>query len=302
MNIKQKKSDQKNKELMDTQEWYFLERHVFHKPVYYHPHWHDFMELLFVRKGFLQITLRNTMLTIKEKELFVVMPGELHSTYCGDELIEYDKIQFDLNVFQNLIHDSKELSMIYTYLFNYWAPKHFLCGCEVMKKAKILPMLNNIFMEFDKKELGYSVSIKTDLVRIFLWFVRRWYMELQPVLRKKSFFTNFKIQPVFDFIQKNYNKDISTAEIAALMAISEPYFCSLFKKMTGYSFRKYVQNFRITESIKLLFTTDNNINEIASLVGYPNANFFVRAFKEQTGLPPLQYKKKYVESLAEPEY
>ena len=91
MDLDQKSVDPKSKEKMHSREPFFcfLGRYV-NEVYHYNPHWHDFTELLFVRKGYLRTKLRNIMLTIDEGELLVVMPGELHSfENDGDGILEY---------------------------------------------------------------------------------------------------------------------------------------------------------------------------------------------------------------------
>ena len=100
--------------------------------------------------------------------------------------------------------------------------------------------------------------------------------------------------PVLSYMQEQYTKDISTTEVAGMMAMSVPHFCRLFKKTVGCSFHEYLRSIRIAEAIKLLITTDNNISQIASKVGYDNPGCFIRVFRKQTGLPPLQYKNSQI--------
>jgi len=307
MALKKKKNDnspkgyftpsmKQHKEKLVSKEEYFhcdVVRKI-HEPYHYHTHWHDFMELIFIRKGYLRTTLWNTKHTVHEGELLVVMPGELHSTeFDGEKILEFIIIQVDSIVLKNVILGSKEFSMIYPYLYSYWPSRSFVCNYKEVKETRVLSLINNIFSELQKKDLGYSLVVQANMLEIFTWLLRR---RDSIVLESEAgnFSIYMKMQPAFDFIKEQYRKKLTTREIADKMAMSIPHFCRLFKKLTGFSFHNYLRFLRIVEAIKLLLSTDKSIKKIASMVGYEDINYFIRAFKSQTGIPPYQYRKKHI--------
>lgn len=80
--------------------------------------------------------------------------------------------------------------------------------------------------------------------------------------------------------------------------------CSyFFRSSTAFSTfsNKYILSTRIRNAQILLETTDYNISNIASMVGYENAFYFSRLFKKEKGLSPAAYRKifreKYHENL-----
>jgi len=297
MALNQKETDQNNKELMFSKEPFHCDYGRQNKPYYYHPHWHDFLELLFIKKGYLHATLRNTQLTINEGELLVIMPGEVHSFENeGDGVLENFVIHVDSVFLHNAIFDSKELSKIYPYLFSSWTPSSFLCGAEEMKKSGILTIINNLLSETKKMELAYTLAIRAGLLEIFVWLLRRWDQYSHPVSEAGNFSICMRLQPVIDFIKDQYAKKITTKEMADKMYMSVYHFCRLFKKLTGYSFHNYLRSVRIVEAIKLLLSKDLSVKEIAFMVGYNDVNFFVRVFKKETGMPPDKYRKKFAPS------
>ncbi len=66
-----------------------------------------------------------------------------------------------------------------------------------------------------------------------------------------------------------------------------------FLKATGYAPLEYVQTLRIEEAKQMLETTDDAIDNIASLVGYTEPNSFRRLFKRTTGISPHQYRIRF---------
>lgn len=66
-----------------------------------------------------------------------------------------------------------------------------------------------------------------------------------------------------------------------------------FTNATGYAPLDYVQSLRIEEAKQMLETTDDAIDDIASLVGYDEPNSFRRLFKRTTGITPHQYRVRF---------
>ena len=62
---------------------------------------------------------------------------------------------------------------------------------------------------------------------------------------------------------------------------------------------KYILSTRIRNAQILLETTDYNISNIASMVGYENAFYFSRLFKREKGLSPAAYRKIFREQYHE---
>lgn len=97
------------------------------------------------------------------------------------------------------------------------------------------------------------------------------------------------MEKAIDYIQKNYNYDISLHDVAKHVHLSDNYFSSLFKKNQGENFANYLTLLRIKEAIRLLDTGRYTVNEVGLRVGYKNSNYFIKVFKSHTNLTPKQY-------------
>jgi AraC-like DNA-binding protein len=99
-----------------------------------------------------------------------------------------------------------------------------------------------------------------------------------------------RIDTICKYIEENYAKDISLADVSGIVAMSESSFSHFFKKRTGRSFISYLNDVRIGQSTKLLFETTNSIAEISFLCGYSNISNFNRIFKKIKGQTPSEYR------------
>lgn len=100
-----------------------------------------------------------------------------------------------------------------------------------------------------------------------------------------------KIQPVLDYIARNYNRSLTNDELAALTPFSTVYLRKLFKEITGNSPITYQHFLRIHKAKEMLKSDYGSIANVAESIGYTNIYEFSKMFKKYTGLSPTQYAK-----------
>ncbi|WP_309123481.1 helix-turn-helix domain-containing protein [Paenibacillus sp.] len=104
---------------------------------------------------------------------------------------------------------------------------------------------------------------------------------------------NQHISKVIDILEREYARDLSLHSVAEQLNLNPAYISRLFKQITGQSFVDYLKCVRIERSKELLSRSGMKVNEIGRLVGYGNAYYFIKVFKEMIGLTPGEYKKLY---------
>lgn len=101
-----------------------------------------------------------------------------------------------------------------------------------------------------------------------------------------------QIRPAINYIDANYDKPITLAEIARASHLSVSRFAHIFKEQMGITIIDYVTSVRIERAKQLLLATDQNCTEICFQVGYNNQSYFTRIFKELVGMTPRQFRTK----------
>lgn len=71
---------------------------------------------------------------------------------------------------------------------------------------------------------------------------------------------------------------------------SHSQYLRLFKQNTGVTLVKHLIDLRINHAKTLLLSSSKSVLDISCDVGYESVNYFIRTFKEHTGLTPLQYR------------
>lgn len=77
---------------------------------------------------------------------------------------------------------------------------------------------------------------------------------------------------------------------AARSGVSEKYFSTIIRQLTGSSPSQWIQKVVITEAKLLLSDHQRNIKDIASTLNFPDAPTFTKYFRRATGLTPNSYR------------
>ena len=99
-----------------------------------------------------------------------------------------------------------------------------------------------------------------------------------------------KIDIIFKHVNQNFKEHISLDEIADKVSMTVPAFCRYFKKVTGKTFTKLVNEYRVVHATKLLSESQMSITDICYECGFNNFSHFNKLFKEFTGKSASKYR------------
>lgn len=102
---------------------------------------------------------------------------------------------------------------------------------------------------------------------------------------------NERIDEIYQFVRENFQRHISIPEVSNLANMSDSAFCRYFKKLSGKTFTKFVNEFRIVHACKLLAEQPLSITEVSLESGFNNFSHFSKHFREVTGKSPSEYRK-----------
>lgn len=103
--------------------------------------------------------------------------------------------------------------------------------------------------------------------------------------------TNSRISKVFEYIEENYNQQITLSDLARVVGYSNAYLSDLVKRETQLTINEWIVERRMVEARSLLIKTDKPINQIAANVGYTDTAYFIRSFRHIHKLPPKEWRK-----------
>lgn len=86
-----------------------------------------------------------------------------------------------------------------------------------------------------------------------------------------------------EYIRKHFCEPITAVDVAMTVEKSPNYFSSTFKKETGKSFTRYLNDLRLERAKWLLLHTNQQVSEICGQVGYTDYIYFSQLFKQRYG-------------------
>lgn len=92
------------------------------------------------------------------------------------------------------------------------------------------------------------------------------------------------------YIEDNY-RTASLTELAGELHVSLYQLSRLIKQNTGSTFKELLQRKRLNKAAQLLSETRLAVSDIITYVGYDNASYFFRIFKERYGVSPREYRQ-----------
>lgn len=105
--------------------------------------------------------------------------------------------------------------------------------------------------------------------------------------------TENSMDRILHIMQTEYASNLSQAEVAQRMGMTQPYFSRMFKNKIGKNFVSVLTDIRI-EHAKQLILENNEITteELASLCGYTSKTYFCALFRKTTGMTVSEYQRR----------
>lgn len=100
------------------------------------------------------------------------------------------------------------------------------------------------------------------------------------------------LERVLQYIEVNYNEDLTRGQMAELAQVSPEHFSRTFRKATGQTFNEYLTLQRIRRVQQRMLTGTPNLSTLAQEVGYGEGTYLSRKFKQVVGISPTAFHRK----------
>lgn len=252
-------------------------------------HWHDEIELIYIKKGIGSITVDFQQYKVKGPTLVLILPGQLHSI---EQLEEYS-MEYENIIFHPSMLVSKQIDVTATEFLQPLTARKITVPTVF---TPVYPYYKDVIAPIDAcdeicktKPQGYELFIKSQLYQFFFILSNRC-RNLSNTKENRKTLDKMKI--VLKYIENNYMHRITIADVSASIEFSESHFMRYFKETMGTSFVDYLRDYRLTMASRLLTTSDSAILDIAAEVGFDNLSYFNRVFKQRYHMTPSQFRRE----------
>lgn len=108
------------------------------------------------------------------------------------------------------------------------------------------------------------------------------------------------ILQIQQWLEQHFAEKFRFEDVASRHGMSIRNFMRRFHQATGDKPLHYLQRLRIEMAKTLLITSSQSIKTISYEIGYDDASFFARLFRQHTGMSPNQYRRAYLQGSREP--
>ncbi len=239
------------------------------------PHWHENIEILYVIKGTISVLSDASSITANKDEIIIINSNNVHYIQTLEEESKYYCLIIDRKFCEEIGIDTEEI------VFQ-----------RLIKDRMVRDKFNVIKEEFFSQKALYKAKIKSVIMDLVICLYREHILSESTLSNKPETNKIEMIKKAIRYIQSNYDKNISIAQIAEEAGVSKYYFCRIFKEITGYTTICFINILRCTNAKKLLLSGKYSVEEAAFACGFDNLSYFSKTYKKHMGCLPSSLKKR----------
>lgn len=242
-------------------------------------HFHQNLEIVYVLEGSVEVQIEPETYNLKKGDFLLINANKRHSWRATEEKILLASFQIN-----------------FTMLAEYMGTNQLLFWCNTTadknesyeQLKRVLDRMLNRFYDKEKEGAIYLNSIYYEAIYLLVAY----FMIKADDVRMKENFTpdNSRIFEIQNYVQANYQKQLSLNDLAQKLYLSNAYLSKYIKKHFGLSFLEYVNNIRLFHAVDELLYSEKKITRIALDNGFPTTAAFNKAFKEIYNMTPSAYR------------
>ncbi|MBQ8654069.1 MAG: AraC family transcriptional regulator [Clostridia bacterium] len=251
------------------------------KAVSHDTHTHVYYELLYVVEGSVLLTIRGREHRAEAGSLVFLNQFDEHATRLISDVYRRYYLLIPPTQLQSFRSDARLLSVFRfrRETFPY-----------VLKTGEDQPRFDAYFdlLQQTARRRGKHMD---DEVEALLTLILLGAQELRPDMFISDFGDSIlPMGEILDEMDRNYASPFSLKDMAKRYHVSPGCLSAHFSRYVGMRPMQYVTLSRLTRARVLLLHTEQSILDIAGQCGYNDVSSFVRRFREEFGVTPLQFR------------
>ncbi len=266
------------------------------------PSQHNAHELTYVRSGKMKYLLNGREYKLKAGELFVLKPGIDHSFTVTEGPVDLVVVYFafskqasgdrSVSPYDNVSSVSIDQFMQFngtTADEKVQEPGFFLTG---KGKVEVARAAEAVVAESEGDGYAKDLMMQALAMILVVEVARTLKAAWEETLRVKQGKARELVLIARDFIEEHFAEDISVADAAGYVFLSQGYFARAFRDELNMSPMAYLIHIRVEKACDLLKRPDLKVSAIASRVGFSSPQRFNAAFRKQMGMTPMEYRRR----------
>ena len=249
-------------------------------------HWHDEVEFVYVKKGVVNYTVEGVTVPLSAGEGIFVNSRKLHVNAQGTD----DETEFYCAILHPML----------------------LCASNHVDKTFVNPVIRaghipylvlketvdwqkEILLLVEKMYEALVIDnepLTTSMLFFGLWQKLFSHLELTAQTKERPNHNLTTLKEMITCIHQRYPERISLDDIAQAGKVGKTMCISIFERYVNKTPGEFLREYRLHQASYLLRTTDLAVTEICYEIGFADASYFTKSFREYTGETPLAYRKR----------
>ncbi len=251
-----------------------MEKHMLADQTTVEAHRHtNYYELEFVTSGIGIATINELEIHVTPGDIFFMTPLDVHSFHMDNGDIYVSNLSFSeatiLPEYQNILFNTQ---------IRY---AHFEDTKAITDIFDLISRETQINDHFKSNNINFLVNmILAEFIRVADF--ENTSAEAHPLILN-----------IVRYVRIHATENITLESVAKSFNISPQHLSRLFKQSLGIGFKQYLISLRLDLAKNLLALTDMSITAVCFDIGFSTLENFIRIFKKNNGITPLEYRKKH---------
>lgn len=251
-------------------------------------HKHDYIEIIYMCSGKTTHWINSTTkVELHEGELLFLNQHAFHAIEAagaGDIAINFIVLPEFFDVAFSMLEGENELRNFIISSLRQDTSKSDYLQFRVKDVLPVQNLIENLIWSLLEHKSHMQKINQTTMGLLFLNL-----MNYTEKIKSSGQRESMLVMAMLREVEDNY-KNASLTGLSAELGESVFRLSRLVKQNTGYTFKELLQIKRLQKAITLLSETSLSVSDIIAAVGYDNASYFYRIFREKYGMSPKEYR------------
>lgn len=253
------------------------------------PNIHDHFELVYMKRGEAVFLIDGSQVKLGPNNVVLIKPNRTHKLLVKSKGgCEFIVLSFRLIDMENTGISKTSMEDFIDFVEGEKAGP--CLTLKVGQRNEIVQLLNRIVDEKNNKSPDSEFLIHLLVMELFVHLSRALRIEWENSMKDKTPKLQELIKISVNYINQNYEKDLSLGAIANYIYLSPSYFAKVFRDQMKQSPINYLLRLRIEKAKEMLEKTDLMVGDIALGVGFSNHQRFNEIFRKFVNMTPSAYK------------
>lgn len=254
-------------------------------------HIHESIELLYAKAGSFTVLLDGAEYEFSAGDLILFCSNSIHHITAGDgEENSYYVIKVKPSLLFDLSSSGQGAEYVMRFAVNRPEQKCFWKR-DILFGGAIQNALNALVTEFENGGYAAELAMRLRAAELLLSILRDGSATDSHAKETSGNEMTGRIYAAVIYVRRHFGEDIDARALSQKLGVSYSYFSRSFGRITGQSFKEYLNFTRVNHAEQMLLTTTKSVTEIAAECGYNNVSYFISVYRRMKGTTPRRFSR-----------